>query len=282
MMPKKFPPLITPDVARRLLRGLNRVSLDLGLTTTTVSIENGFVRFPDGILVDRRDLIKIAEREDVVFFPEDGKFYSLAISNGHYYKLAPTEGAPTLELDGVRMHRTRGTTPDVDAMRKVETLGIRGGYVLDTCTGLGYSAISSKEMGADRVVSIEIRHEILRIAEMNPWSRELFEDHRIEVILGDSFNLIDALPHDFFDYAIHDPPRFAVAGELYSGAFYVKIFNALKDQGRLFHYTGEPGSRSRGIDLRRGVSNRVREAGFTNISYHPHILGITCEKSSRR
>lgn len=278
---KKIQPLITPEVARQLLVGHTLVSLDLGLTPSTVSIEDGFVRLPGDKLVSLMDLKQISEREDSVFFLEDGKIYSVAISNGHYLKLVPTKGAPTLELDGIRMHRTKGITPDADALMKVEALGIRGGKVLDTCTGLGYSAISSVEKGSDLIVSIELRHEVLRMAEMNPWSRRLFDDDRIHILLGDSFSALDALPNNFFDYAIHDPPRFALAGQLYSRAFYSKLFNVLKNSSRLFHYTGEPGIKHRGIDLRKGVLNRLREAGFVSTKYNPQILGITCEKSSR-
>ena len=42
-----------------------------------------------------------------------------------YYKLEPIENtAPTLEIDGIRMHRTKHMTPLEDARRKVETAGV--------------------------------------------------------------------------------------------------------------------------------------------------------------
>jgi predicted methyltransferase len=271
-------PLLTPEVARRILEGCGRVSLDLGLTDVSVSLGEDRVVLPDGSAIDFEDLRQAAERENAVFFPEGGTLYMVAISDSHFYKLVPTEGAPTLEVDGIRMHRTKGTTPDADAWEKLEALGIRGGRVLDTCTGLGYTAQAALQRGADLVVSIELRSEVLHIAEMNPWSRRVFEDRRFHLLLGDAYSVLDALPHGFFDYVVHDPPRLPLAGHLYSQPFYAKMHRALRGGGRLFHYTGEPGSRRRRIDLRRGVMLRLRQTGFEDIAYHENIRGVTCRK----
>ncbi|MFQ6053547.1 MAG: SAM-dependent methyltransferase [Candidatus Bathyarchaeia archaeon] len=269
---RRLPPLLTPEVARRILEGREKVSMDLG---------EDHALLPEGITVSLRDLRDVAERRNAVFFPEGGALYQVAVSNGHFYKLVPTEGAPTLEVDGVRMHRTKGTTPEADAREKAEALGIKGGRLLDTCTGLGYAAQAALERGADLVVSVELRPEVLRIAELNPWSRMIFEDGRIHLLLGDIFDLIDALPRAFFDYVVHDPPRLAHAGHLYGEEFYGKMLRALRRGGRLFHYTGKPGSRYRRIDIRRGVMRRLGAAGFENITYHRGVRGVTCKKPGR-
>ena len=71
-----------------------------------------------------------------------------ATSGKHFYKLAKTGGAPTLEIDGIRMHRTKDTTPDRMRWKKSKILGLRHGKVLDTCMGLGYTAIQADEYGA--------------------------------------------------------------------------------------------------------------------------------------
>lgn len=275
---RKLPPLLTAKVARRILEGRGQISLDLGLSEVSVVLGDNQVVLPDGNMIDFPDLRKVAERENAVFFPEGGNLYMVAVSDGHFYKLVPTEGAPTLEVDGIRMHRTKGTTPDADAEEKVEALGIRRGRVLDTCTGLGYTARAALERGADLVVSIELRLEVLRIAKVNPWSRRLFEDQRVHLLLGDAYNILHALTGGFFDYVIHDPPRLPLAGHLYSPEFYAEMFRALRRGGRLFHYTGEPGSRRRRIDLRRGVMRRLGQVGFENIIYHGNIRGVTCRK----
>lgn len=273
-----FPPLITPSTAQQILGGIESVSLDLGLTCTSVKIMEKGVELPDRNVISFDDLRRIVKRKNFVFFPDSGSLRAVAIADDHLYKLVPTTGAPTVEVDGIRMHRTKGTTPDADAMEKIEAMGIREGRILDTCSGLGYTAQAALERGAELVVSIELRPEIIRIAKLNPWSRGLFQDEYIHLILGDAFNIIDALPRDFFDGIIHDPPRFATAGCLYGREFYIRMFQVAKGGGRIFHYTGEPGSRYRGVDLRRGVMRRLREAGFVKASYKASALGVTCEK----
>ena len=274
----EVPFLITPEVAGRVLGGEGRVSLDLGLSEVEVSFVGRGVALPDDSVVDFGDLEEIAGRSGAVFFPRDGTVYQVAISDGHFYKLVPTGGAPTLEIDGVRMHRTVGITPEADAGEKLEVLGVRGGRVLDTCTGLGYTALAGLERGGDLVVSVEFRAEVLRIAGVNPWSRGLFSDGRVHLLLGDVFDVVEAFPDGFFDYVVHDPPRFSHAGHLYGGEFYARLFRVLRGGGRVFHYTGEPGSRYRRVDLRRGVMRRLGRVGFTNARYVRRVLGVVCEK----
>jgi len=260
-----------------MLDGVEVVSLDLGLTKTEVEILREAVILPTGEKVSLEDLGSITERRDAAFFPNNGQLYQIAVSNGHYYKLVPTSGAPTVELDGIRMHRTKGTTPDRDASDKIKTLGISGGKVLDTCAGLGYTAGAALDRGAEVVVSIEVSPQVLRIAQMNPWSIRLF-DGVVSTVLGDVSRVLDALPEGFFDYVIHDPPRLPLAGRLYGESFYTELFRMIAHGGKLFHYTGEPGSRHRGVNLWRGVSRRLSAVGFKNVEYHDDMLGLTCEK----
>jgi len=268
--------MITAEVARKILGGETRVSLDLGLTVSDVSLDGGSYSLL-GHVVSPEDLREVAGRENAVFFPEGGSLYQVAVAAGRYYKLMPTSGAPTLEIDGVRMHRTKETTPDVDTEEKLDALGLKGGRAFDTCMGLGYTAIGALERGAEVVVSVEREPPAIRVAEMNPWSRRLF-DGGVSLLLGDSFFTIDSLPSEYFEWVIHDPPRLTHAGALYSEEFYTKLFRVMADGGRLFHYTGEPRSRYRGVDLQRGVQRRLRAAGFRGTEYHPGVMGVTCEK----
>jgi len=274
---KSLPPLLTAEIAKAILGGARRVSLDLGLSEKVVSVEGEVVSLDDGFVVYLEDLYKIAGRENAIYFPDDGSIYQIAVSDGRFYKLVPTAGAPTFEIDGVRMHRTKGTTPDRDSKQKLEALGLRGGRVLDTCMGLGYTAVGALRRGAEVVVTIEKEPAVVRVAEMNPWSRALF-DGDVSLVLGDSFLIVDSLPSGFFDWVIHDPPRLSHAGALYSEEFYRKLYRVMAPGARLFHYTGEPGSRYRGVDLQKGVQRRLRRIGFGSVFYHPGVMGVTCEK----
>jgi len=274
---RELPPILTSENSRLILGGAALVSLDLGLSESRVELQGEVVLLPTGDKVSIEDLRRIAGKEDAAFFPDSGRLYQVAISDEHYYKLVPTSGAPTLEIDGIRMHRTKDTTPDRDASGKLEALGGSAGRVLDTCAGLGYTGGAALDRGAEAVVSVEVSAQVLRIAQMNPWSRSLFDDG-VSLILGDCYGVLDALPEGFFDYVIHDPPRLSLAGSLYGEDFYRKLFRVTAQGGRLFHYVGEPGSRHRGIDLQRGVTRRLGAVGFRKIMYHDDVMGLTCEK----
>lgn len=72
----------------------------------------------------------------------DGEdFVAVSRYNGALIKLVPTEwGAPTFEIDGIKMLPTSKTSPVDDARRKVALVQPQGKVVLDTCGGLGYFA----------------------------------------------------------------------------------------------------------------------------------------------
>ncbi|HSX64897.1 MAG TPA: SAM-dependent methyltransferase, partial [Pseudoxanthomonas sp.] len=65
------------------------------------------------------------------------------------------------------------------------------------------------------------------------------------------------------DALLHDPPRFGIAGELYSQVFYDQLARVLRRGGRLFHYTGNPNKLTSGRDVPREVAKRLEKAGFT-------------------
>ena len=277
-MPHTVSPIITPDTAKLLLEGKTRVSLDLGLTETTVNqTETGWA-LPGGETVGRGAVRKISEKEDSAYFVDAGEVFQVAVAGKHFYKLVPTGRAPTLEIDGVRMHRTSGTTPDRDTRGKLDVLGLDGGRVLDTCMGLGYTALESTRRGAELVVTVELEPQVVRVALMNPWSSPLFTEEAIHKVIGDSYTVAGILPESFFDYVVHDPPRHGHAGHLYGLDYYRRLRRLMAPGGRMFHYTGEPRSRYRGVNLQRGVSRRLREAGFSLTRYHPEAMGVTCAK----
>jgi hypothetical protein len=179
-------------------------------------------------------------------------------------------------ISGIPMHRIQGITPDRDTLDKVRTIAPLTGRVLDTATGQGYTAIEAAKT-AQQVVTIELDPAVLEIARLNPWSQPLFDNPKIEQRLGDSFDVVQEFEDESFSRILHDPPTFRLAGELYSGECYRRLFRILQRRGRLFHYIGDPNSRS-GHRVTRGVVRRLREAGFSRIVRKPGSFGVVAYK----
>jgi predicted methyltransferase len=208
--------------------------------------------------------------------------FRLALFAESFYKLRLFNGVPILEIDGVRMHLVRDFKTPLDYSKAVvRRLRLKAGdRVLDTCMGLGYTAIEASRH-AGRVVTCEISPAVFTLAQWNPWSAELFESKKIETIQGDIAEKIRELPASSFDVIIHDPPRFSKAGQLYSLAFYLEMRRVLKDGGSLFHYVGSVG-KGKGRDIGGEVSQRLAQAGFSKITYDRLAQGIFARASASR
>ena len=259
------------------------VSLDLGLTVAEVVLESEGVRCPDGQLLTWQHLEEIGGSERGCFVVEDGEphkvqFFSEA--SNRLYSLMPTEGAPTMLVSGIPMHRFKGIDPHRDTLLKIKTVAPVVGQVLDTATGLGYTAIEAAKM-AEHVTTVEIAPAALEVARFNPWSQALFDNHKITQIVGDVYDEIEAFAGESFDRIIHDPPAFNLAGDLYSGEFYRELFRVLKRRGRLFHYIGDLESKS-GRVVSKGAARRLQEAGFTRIVRRPEAFGLVAYKKPRK
>lgn len=275
---KNLPPIITSETAKRMLNNIKPISIDLGISFTTYYENTDYIQLESGEKIPFQIIERISKITNSAFFLKQEKFFQIAISSNKYYKLLPTDGAPTLEIDGIRMHRTRNTTPEKDSKRKIELLGIDHGLVLDTCMGLGYTAIMASLNGAEDIITIEREPSVINIALMNPWSQNLFKSDKIHKVLSDTNHFINFLKESSFDFVIHDPPRMKSAGNLYSFDFYKKIYSILEIDGKLFHYTGKPRSRYRGVNVPKGVKKRLQQAGFKDVRFHDDVLGYTCKK----
>jgi predicted methyltransferase len=251
------------------------VSLDLGLTSVEVSLEASCARFPSGAALDWEAIAEIDASENNCFFVQEDQAHKIQIFSeftNRLYSLMPTPAAPTMLVSGIPMHRIKGTDPYQDTLEKIKTVKPVVGTVLDTATGLGYTAIEAART-AEHVITVELDHAALEIARLNPWSRALFGNPKITQRVGDSYDVVEELHAGSFLRVIHDPPAFSLAGHLYSGEFYAELYRVLGRGGRLFHYIGDPESKS-GRGITRGVIRRLQEAGFERVVRRPQAFGV--------
>ena len=260
-------PLLTRPLAEALLAARKagadtwRGSLDLGRTISTVTLGKDSWLWRDtsyaypGKLKDR-----------TIYFLDTNEFAPVARFSGSLIKLVPTEwGAPTFEIDGIKMLPTSKESPFEDARRKVALVEPRGKVVLDTCGGLGYFAACCLEAGVARIHSLEKNADVLWLRTLNPWSPDPDandSDDRLQLEHADVSQAILQIADASIDALLHDPPRFGIAGELYSQAFYHQLARVLRRGGRLFHYTGNPNKLTSGRDVPREVTKRLEKAGF--------------------
>jgi predicted methyltransferase len=195
-----------------------------------------------------------------------------------FYKLVKTSTWPTVKVSGIFMHRVQDVDPKTDSILKIKALGKIEGIGLDTCTGLGYTSILSvREEKVEKIITIEKDVNMIDIAKLNPYSKELFTNPKIELIIGDIYEEIRKFPDEHFNFIIHDPPRISIAGELYSLEFYKQLFRVLKKSGKLYHYTGKPGIRQK-KNYAKGIIQRLVLAGFKKIERVDYANGVVCFK----
>jgi len=248
------------------------------------SCSGGEVTLAHGAWRTRLGVEQLAStRPEYYYVATAGRLMPLELRVDGYMRLhSPRPGPPTLMINGLVMHRVAETDPIRDAEAKVKAARVgRHHRVLDICTGLGYTAAASLSRGAG-VVSIELRREVLAIAEANPYASRLMLN-KATIIRGDAVEVVEALADESFHRIIHDPPRFNVAGELYSASFYHHLYRVLRPGGILFHYTGEPmKTRGRGHGpVVRGVIERLRRVGFHVVGYDGRALGVVARKPRR-
>ncbi len=244
-----------------------------------VALHPDHVRFPNGAALSWDAIEEIVAAPTKCFVLCNDNLEEIRVFSKETQwvrSLMPTTGAPTMLVSGFPMHRIKNIDPYQDTLRKIKTIAPITGRVLDTATGLGYTAIEAAKT-ATEVVTIELDLASLEIAQLNPWSQALFKDPKIKQIIGDAYEEIQHFEDNSFSRIIHDPPIFSLAGELYSGAFYKQLWRVLKRKGRLFHYIGDPESTS-GRRISEGVTRRLRDAGFVRVVRRPEAFGVVAYK----
>jgi len=258
-------------------KGSVTLSVDLNKSIRSFAISEAQVMFDAHNRLTKKELLWISRKPKRVFVLENDTLRTLEYRTDAYYKLVPTQHAPTVEIDGVKMHRSKGIDPFQDAKLKVSQVVREGKRVLDTCGGLGYTAIWAVRLGASEVVSVERNEFIRKLRIENPWSEEL-TNRKIKLISGDVAEYMSFFETESFDSVIHDPPRFSLAGELYGEVFYRELHRVLVRSGKLFHYTGNPYLVRRGNTFLLNTAKRLRSVGFNKVSAKEHLLGVKALK----
>jgi predicted methyltransferase len=260
-------PLLTLALAESLLAahrsGLNEWSASLDLQRSTSQVQLSAERWQ----WRGQDYPYPGKLRPRTIYYWDGEQYAPVSRYGEaLIKLVPTEwGAPTFEIDGIKMLPSAQLSPFEDARRKVALVQPQGKTVLDTCGGLGYFAACCLEGGVAQIQSFERSAEVLWLRTLNPWSPDpsaASSGGRLQLQQDDVTQAIGQLADASVDAILHDPPRFGIAGELYSQQFYDQLARVLRRGGRLFHYTGTPNRLTSGRDVPREVSRRLQKAGL--------------------
>src|ERR1043166_848081 len=112
------PACVLPFIAaRQACEEAATTTLDLGLTTSLVSLDEHGVSLPDGQRLTWAQIEEIAGADSGCFAVQENairkvQFFSEEFNR--FYSLMPTAGAPTMLLAGFPMHRIKEVDPHED------------------------------------------------------------------------------------------------------------------------------------------------------------------------
>jgi len=250
------------------------LEVDFGAQRVSVRIEK------DHAILDKSSTISLKEpiKSNFCYLVKKKKLLPIAFFSkrfNKFYKLLPTRDWPTVVIGSVPMHRITRSSPKEDTYKKINLLKPHG-FILDTCMGLGYTAILASLAGK-KVYTFEVDKNVIFLAKLNPRSRDLFKKNNIEIKIQDVSSYIKRFKGNYFDCIMHDPPTFRISPVLYSLCFYKQLYRVLKVKGRLFHYTPFYGIK-RGINFPLRVRIKLKQAGFRILCFTPEKGGILCQK----
>lgn len=248
------------------------LKVDFGLRTVRVRIEAKKAIIENRYFLDLNKKLKdtfcymVKEKDllPVAFFSK---------KENRFYKLIPTKDWPSIAIGSVPMHSITLSSPYHDTLRKIKLLNPYG-VVLDTCMGLGYTALCAAKQ-CSKVITFERDENVLSIAEMNPLSKGLFTSTIIEIRRADVVEAIKEFNDETFECIIHDPPTFKLSPELYSVNFYDELRRVLKKRGRLYHYMPRYKVR-RGYNFPLKIREKCKKAGFSIVTFLPEQGDLLC------
>ncbi|MCK5837229.1 MAG: hypothetical protein KAH09_08185 [Desulfobacula sp.] len=281
---RNTPYYVDADVATKILDAIQkgetriRLSLDLNLSQKIWQIAGNRLMLDGDTAMDVETLTAIGAVKNKIFILQNKTLTPIEVRSDGYYKLVPTTSAPTLEINGIKMHRSKDIDPLTDARLKTQLVVRAKDTVLDTCGGLGYSAIFALKAGAGKVISTEKSSAVIKIRQLNPWLKP-YAASRLELIHTDITQAIDHYESGLFNSVIHDPPRFTSAtGDLYGKKFYAALFRVMANHSKLFHYTGSPKKIKSKDTFVKNTLNRLALCGFKALCFHDTLQGIYAEK----
>jgi len=174
------------------------------------------------------------------------------------------------------MHRYSKVSPKEDTLAKINDVSPIKGTVLDTCCGLGYTAICAADH-AKEVHTFERDENVIYLEAINPYSRRLFTDKRIIHHHANIYDEIWPMKDETFDIIIHDPPTPKYSSLLYSRNFYEELLRVMKKGATLYHYAPWP-HKTRGEDIPKTISKNLEAVGFVIIGYKASSSGIIAKK----
>lgn len=201
---------------------------------------------------------KIKPKDKSCYLFKDNKFQKIQFfsqETNKLYKLIPTKEKPILKISSTPMHKK----DFVDLIKNSKLTG----KILDSGTGLGYTAIEASKT-ADELITVEIDKNVIEIAKLNHYSKDLFEKENIKLINADLIEEIKKFKDDSFDNVVLDTGIFRECGEVFSLSNYKEIYRILKKQGKLYHYVPSPEIK-KGRSLISEVINRLKQLSFKNI-----------------
>ncbi len=230
------------------------VPLDLGFSGKQEKLDLS----ENGIIFDDKEIEipKIREDDKSCYIIIGDVLEKVQYSNKDgIYKLIPTSFRPILQISGTSMHKQ-------SFIERVEKNKLWGN-VLDSGTGLGYTAIVASKT-AKKVTTIEIDEMVLELQKINPYSQELFDDEKINLIEGDLVDEIEKFKDAEFNFIILDGGTPRSSGEFFSTKNYEQVFRVLKHGGKVYHYVPNYHV-NRGTDFAANISGTLKKIGFSRV-----------------
>ncbi|VVB80376.1 Polyamine aminopropyltransferase [uncultured archaeon] len=253
-------PILSSESLRMILNAIAE-----GKSEISVSFDLDFSAKKEKLKLSENGIIFNGKEVEVPKIRDDDKSCYLILedvfekvqysSGGGVYKLIPTSFRPILQISGTSMHKQSF----IERIEKDKLFG----RILDSGTGLGYTAIAASKT-ASKIITIEIDEMVREIQKINPYSQELFDNKRVELVHGDLVEEIKKFRNMEFNFIILDGGTPRSSGEFFSQENYNQAFRVLKFGGRLYHYVPNYHT-NRGVDFAARISSYLKKAGFKKV-----------------